>query len=170
MKKFSTILVFLLIGLVSCKQERIQETKNNSLKNEIENTSIHGELTKEQIDKYYPKLLDTITNLHIVGAEKLKMNINENITVSMLYNSSTFEEMILCTHDINHKLIDNYYVGKSTMFDDNHSHTINYEITNKNNIKFNHTDWGYINEEDIDTLNHYNYTLFIDNQGKIIKK
>lgn len=167
--------VFFLLFIGSCNSKdksnfvnvnkQIEKRKNNKM----ESLPIHGILNKEKLNLHYPGITDTINDLRIVGSEKLNLNFDEQIIVSILHNTATFDQMILCTHDKSYNLIDNFYIGKSTQFDKT-SHTIDYNILNENTIKFDHVDWGYIiknNDYEIDTLKHYSYILNIDKQRKI---
>ncbi len=108
---------------------------------------IHGRMTEEKLDKYYPKMTDTIKKLRIFGSERLDLNPSNDIIVSLLHNTGTFDEMILCTHNSNFKLIDHLYIGKSTAFDNGKSHTVEYAIMNHNTIIFDLIDWGYVKDE-----------------------
>src|SRR5690606_15865662 len=127
---------------------------------------IHGELSKEQLEKYYPKITDTIKDLSITFSEPL--NTQQATDLSMLHNSGTFDQMFLCTHDKNFNLLDCYYVGTSTMFDGK-SHSIEYQKINDNSIEFHHVDWGYVKNE-IDTIKYQKYSLTVTQTGRIEKK
>jgi hypothetical protein len=131
---------------------------------------LHGELNKDKLNLYYPNIMDTIKDLRILGSEILNLNPSHEIIVSLLHNTGTFDQMIICTHDKNLKLIDNLYIGKSTTFDKT-SHTIEFEILNENSLKFNHVDWGFVKnkEHEIDTTNFLSYIITIDGKGKISK-
>lgn len=129
---------------------------------------IHGELSKQQVEKYYPKITDTIKDLRIIGSEPLDIQTTADIYVSMLHNTGTFDQMFLCTHDKIFNLLDCYYVGTSTMFDGT-SHTIEYKKVSDDRLEFNHVDWGYVKNE-IDTTKYQKYILTVTKTGKIEKK
>jgi hypothetical protein len=132
---------------------------------------IHGELDQQQIDQYYPNILDTIKDRRILGSEPIDIQTTANIYVSMLHNTGTFDQMFLCTHDKTFKLIDSYYIGTSTMFDKT-GHTIEYQKTGDDHLQFHHVDWGYIkksNEFEIDAVKSRKYILAITGAGKIEK-
>lgn len=133
---------------------------------------IHGPLDQKQIDQYYKNILDTIRDKSSIGAEPIDIYTNSSIHVSLLHNTGTFDQMFLCTHDKYFKLLDTYYIGKATMFDET-SHTIEYKKIDRNSLQFQHVDWGWVtrnNEQEIDTTNYYNYILTIRESGKIIKE
>lgn len=132
----------------------------------IKHLPIHGKLNEIKLKKYYPNILDTISDKRIFGSEKLELNSGNEIIVSLLHNTGTFDQMILCTHDNNFKLVDNIYIGKATQFDNGKSLTINHTIENNNQISFDLVEWGYVNE-DIDTINHEKLLIKIDNFGKL---
>ncbi len=56
------------------------------------------------------------------------------------------------------------------MFDNGRSHTIFFNITPNNELEFHHTDWGYVNQEDIDTLKYEKKVFKMNVNGKIIKR
>ncbi|WP_159779521.1 hypothetical protein [Flavobacterium sp. 9AF] len=123
------------------------EIEKKDSKNEQSILPIHGKLSQENLHKYYPKITDTIRDLRIIGSEKIDLNPGNKITVSILHNTGTFDQMIVCTHDKNFGLIDHLYIGKATAFDNDKSHTIEFFIKNKKEIIFLQTDWGYSGEE-----------------------
>jgi hypothetical protein len=130
-----------------------------------------GIIKQEQIDKYYPNILDTVKDKRIIVAQPIQVK-KDCVLVSILKNTGTYEQMFLCTHSLNHKLLDTYYIGKATMWDGS-SHTIEYKIVNDTTIRFIHVNYYSVQvngEYTIDTLKSWNYKLtFLDN-GKIIKK
>jgi len=160
--------------------DSVQNPKNESIDNEIftkvdsiikeqNNLPIHGELNRAELTKYYPKILDTIKDLRIIGSEKIDLNPGNGILVSLLHNTGTFDQMIICTHNNNFDLIDHLYIGKATDFDNGTSHTIDYSINN-NEIIFNQVDWGYVtknNEEEIDTVKYEKLNISINKNGRI---
>lgn len=140
------------------------EAQKNSL-------PIHGKMNHDLLDQYYHGLTDTINDLRIVGSERLDLRPGNGIIVSILHNTGTFDQMILCTHDSILNLIDKLYIGKATMFDKT-SHTIEYEIVDRNSMKFDQVDWGYVkkgNKSEIDTVRSKSYSIRINKQGKIKK-
>jgi hypothetical protein len=138
--------------------------KNDSIYETIQKLPIHGKLEDSDLNMYYPKVLDTISDQRIIGSEKIEMNPGEDIIVSLLHNTGTFDEMVLCSHNSKFKLIEKVYIGKATDFDNGKSLTINYQILNDNKIEFNLVDWGYIGEE-IDTINFKKTIIKIDENG-----
>lgn len=137
----------------------------------IDQLPIHGVLNRKELARYFPEITDTIKDLRSIGSEKINLKTVNGITVSILHNTGTFDQMILCTHDSILYLIDNLYIGKAIMFDKK-SHTIEYEIVDRNTIKFDHVDWGYVkkgNESEIDTVGSESYLISIDDKGKIKK-
>lgn len=192
MNKQIYIIIFFLI-FICCKSNQkkevinefmvvdsIQNSKKESIDSEtfikIDSTNkvknnllIHGELTQSELDKYYPKILDTIKDIRIIGSEKIDLNPGNGILVSLLHNTGTFDQMIICTHNNNFDLIDQLYIGKATDFDNGKSHTIEYTIYN-NEIIFNQVDWGYVtknNEEEIDTVKYEKLNISINKSGEI---
>jgi hypothetical protein len=152
--------------LFDITQEKVKQKGSLSL-------PIHGELDKHQIELYYPNILDTVKDPRIIGAEYLTYNREQEIYTSMLYNSGTFDQLFVCTHNRNFSLLNSYYIGKATQFDGT-SHTINYKIINDSSIVFHHVDWGYVKKKnaleiEIDTTHYYSYKLTISKSGKIIK-
>ena len=133
---------------------------------------IHGKISKEKLALYFPGITDTIKDLRIIGSEKINLKTKNGIIVSLLHNTGTFDQMILCTHDNSLTLIDNLYIGKATGFDGT-NHTIEYSITSDNHLKFEEVDWKFFKNgksEDIDTVNYKSYLISVDKKGKIRKK
>jgi len=138
----------------------------------IKKSPIHGEINREELARYFPEITDTIKDLRTLGSEKINLKTENGIIVSILHNTGTFDQMILCTHDCSLTLIDNFYIGKATDFDQT-SYTIEYTITDGNNLQFNHVDWGYLKRDkdlEIDTLEYESYSISVDEKGKIKKK
>lgn len=152
------------------KTESIEsEIKKDDSKKRQYILPIHGELNQQNLNKYYPKVTDTIRDLRIIGSEKIDLNPGNNIIVSLLHNTGTFDQMIICTHNKNFDLIDNLYIGKATDFDNGKSHTIEYYIKNKNEIIFTQTDWSYVGEE-IEPVKKENRSISINENGQIKHK
>ncbi len=185
-----TIIILIFLFTIGCKHNNtatsdiVDLKSDTTIKTETEkvespkltiqqyNSSIHGVLNKYQIKQYYPNILDTIKDLRIIASDSIDLKTGSNICVSMLHNAGTFDQMFLCTHDKNLKLIDCYYIGKSTTFDRN-SHTIEFQKTGDNSLEFIHVNWGYVKrngENEIDTLNFRKYILTVTQTGRIIKK
>jgi hypothetical protein len=144
--------------------------KGNSTNKGLNISPIHGELNKENLAKYYPNITDTIKDLRIIGSEKINMKPENGISVSLLHNTGTFDQMIICTHNKKNELIDNLYIGKATDFDNGKSHTIEYLVINDNEIVFNQVDWGFMekdNEEEIDTVRYERLNIKINKNGRI---
>ena len=120
------------------------------------------------MNEYYPKVTDTIRDLRIIGSEKIDLKIGNGILVSLLHNTGTFDQMIICTHNKNLDLIDNLYIGKATDFDNGKSHTIEYSIKDKKEIIFTQIDWGYVGEE-IEPVKKEKMSITINEKGKIKK-
>ena len=154
----------ILISAICCKSNENNELtteidslqKTEPIKSEIEKEDfkkeqyilpIHGELSQQNLNKYYPKVTDTIQDLRIIGSEKIDLSPCNKIIVSLLHNTGISDQMIICTHNKNFDLIDYLYNGKATDFDNGKSHTIDYTLKNKNEIIFNLTDWEYVGEE-----------------------
>lgn len=130
---------------------------------------IHGRLSHAQIDRYYPHLLDTMQTVVQVGAEPVDLKPRGGHWVSLLHNTGTFDQIILCTHDSNLILVDHCYIGKATNFDQT-SHTIEFNRLGANRMAFHHVDWGWVENEgesDIDTIAYRSYVLKILDSGKI---
>jgi len=121
------------------------------------------------LNKYYPKVTDTIRDLGIIGSEKIDLNPGNNIIVSLLHNTGTFDQMIICTHNKDFALVDNLYIGKATDFDNGKSHTIEYHIKDKNEIIFTQIDWGYVGDE-IEPVKKENMSITINENGQIKHK
>ena len=139
--------------------------------NQVSSSPIHGQISQDLLIKYFPGITDTIKDLRIFGSERIGMNPGNGIIVSILHNTGTFDQMILCTHDSSLNLIDNYYIGEATMFDKT-SHTIEYDVIDESTLGFDHFDWGNVkegNEFEIDTVNIERYSIRINEQGKIKK-
>jgi hypothetical protein len=137
--------------------------------NPMSSFPIHGKMNRELLRKYYPGVTDTIKDLRIVGSEKINLHPAKGIIVSLLHNTGTFDQMILCTHDSSLTLIDSFYIGKATTFDRT-SHTIAYEAIGKATLRFDHVDWGYVKKGDqleIDTLKSESYSIMVSEKGKI---
>ncbi|MEL6732245.1 MAG: hypothetical protein AAFP83_14040 [Bacteroidota bacterium] len=144
----------------------------DSAKEVIHQSPIHGIISRERLARYFPGITDTIKDLRIMGSEKINLQTEHGVIVSMLHNTGTFDQMILCTHDSNLTLIDNLYIGKATDFDRT-SHTIEYEITADNLLKVEQVDWGFVKKGDdfeIDTVGYESYSIRVDDKGKIKKK
>ncbi|MFC4740931.1 hypothetical protein ACFO3U_13090 [Flavobacterium ponti] len=149
------------------KAEPIEsEIKKDDTKKRQYILPIHGELNQQNLNKYYPKVTDTIEDLRIIGSEKIDLNLGNNIIVSLLHNTGTFDQMIICTHNKDFNLIDNLYIGKATDFDNGKSHTIEYNIKDKNKIIFTQTDWAYVGEE-IQPVKIENMSITINENGQI---
>jgi hypothetical protein len=149
-----------------------QSIEANHTKKDTSLLPIHGEINQEKLARYFPEVTDTIKDLRVIGSEKIDLNPGNGILVSILHNTGTFDQMIICTHDSNLILIDNLYIGKATDFDKT-SHTIEYEIIDENSLKFDQVDWGYVKKEEefeIDTLKYESYIITVNGQGKIKKK
>ena len=157
------------------KEIFIQQSNYNDTDLEIDeknNLPIYGKINRKNLIKYFPRITDTIKDLRIIGSEKIDLKLKKVILVSILHNTGTFDQMIVCTHDSNLNLIDNFYIGKATDFDKT-SHTIEYEIINENSLRFDQVNWGYVKkgeEFEIDTIKYESYIISIDNQGKIKRK
>jgi hypothetical protein len=151
-----------------------KETTGTSTNNKniiTDTLPIHGEIDQNQIEQFYPRITDTIKDRRIFVSERIDIQQTVDIYVSMLHNTGTFDQMFLCTHDKDFKLLNSYYIGKSTMFDKT-SHTIEYKKTSEYGIEFHHVDWGYVkkNGEDvIDILKYKKYILVVTKTGKIKK-
>ena len=133
---------------------------------------IHGALSQQQIDRYYPQLLDTIQDRRIIGAEPIEWEAQGEYHVSMLHNTGTFDQMILCTHDTAFNLIDHFYIGKATTFDET-SHTIEFEQIDAKRLAFHQVDWGWVKvkgEFEIDTLTYHHYILRVTPTGEIVEE
>lgn len=135
-------------------------------KTSINDLPIYGELTQESLAKYYPNITDTIKELANLSASKLDLNPGNGILVAMLYNSAVSSQMFLCTHDRKGNLIDKLYIGKATDFDVT-SHTIAMKIISKTKIIFDQVDWGYVGDNDIDTIGHEKWLVRVDKDGMI---
>lgn len=179
-------ITFLSFVLISCKSDLNQDIDSaqmdendslhkksfitDSIDSERTNLPIHGEINRVNLTKYYPHLTDTIKNLKIMGSEKIDINPGNGVIVSLLHNSGTFDQMILCTHDKNLSLIDKLYIGKATDFDNGKSHTIDFSIVNNNEITFHQVDWGYVKNEnivEIDTVKYVEWNIHINENGQI---
>ncbi|MEM6802738.1 MAG: hypothetical protein AAF696_15120, partial [Bacteroidota bacterium] len=107
----------------------------------------------------------------VLGASRVELYPDKGIIVSLLHNSGTFDEMILCTHDQELNLIDHFYIGKSTAFDSS-SHTIDYEIIDENTLRLYTANWvgTYENEGyEVQLVDNDSYLLTINEDGDIIK-
>ncbi len=186
MKNKSFIKIILLVLISSffyCKQDKSENKTTKLVANEakepekIDSTNqelqilpIHGELDRDDLAKYYPKVADDIKDIRIFGSEKIDLNSGNEILVSLLHNTGTFDEIIICTHNKKLVLIDHLYIGKATDFDNGKSHTIESEI-NQHEIIFHQVDWGFVkngNEEEIDTIKYEKWMVSIRNDGRII--
>lgn len=157
----------ILIGEDSLNDNLI---KIDSTNKEVTILPIYGELNRVNLVKYYPKITDTIKDLRIIRSEKLNLKPGNGILVSLLHNTGTFDQMIICTHDKNLDLIDKLYIGKATDFDNGKSRTIEYIVINNNEIVFNQVDWGFVkknSEEEIDTVKYERLKIKINNNGRI---
>ena len=102
-------------------------------------------------------------------AERIMMDVGSGVIVSMLQNTGTFNQMILCTHSKNFELLDHHYIGKARQFDRT-SHTIKYKLIGTDELEFQHIDWGWVDKNGelvIDNLDQLNYVLSISNTGLI---
>ena len=117
-------------------------------------------------EKIFPGITDTIIDKRIFIASKIGTIGKTNTTISILNNTGTFEQMFLCTHNKDNKLVDSYYIGKSTMWDGS-SHVIEKEIVNDSTLKFHHCDFGYNTSNEIDTIKYYSEIVLIQNNGMI---
>ena len=195
MRTLTAIMILTFLITLSCTNETKTSTDTSNLKSDTgikdsatqisasassqsrdvvkyDSFPIHGALNQKQIDRYYPKILDTSKDRNTIGSEPVALNSNLDIYVTMLHNTGTSDQIFLCTHDNKFNLLDTYYIGTSTMFDET-SHTIEYKITRDNRLEFHHVDWGYVKrngEHEIDTLNYRKYILAITKTGKIVKK
>ncbi len=187
-------IVFLSLVFVSCNSNKNKDIGNElivtdsvqSLKKEsIDNSNfvkvdsvnkkpnklpIHGKLNRDDLAKYYPKITDTIQDLRIIGSEKINLNPGNEILVSLLHNTGTFDQMILCTHNKKFELIDNLYIGKATAFDNGKSRTIEFSVINENKVVFEIVDWGYVkkdNEEEIEPVKKERLSISINEKGLI---
>lgn len=180
---YITILLFVFI---SCKSDINQDIdsaqadendilhKNSFITDSIDSERtilpIHGEINRVNLAKYYPHVTDTIKDLKIMGSEKIDVNPGNGVIVSLLHNSGTFDQMILCTHDKNLSLIDKLYIGKATDFDNGKGHTIDFSIVNNNEIIFHQVNWGYVKYEnavEIDTVKYVEWNIHINENGQI---
>lgn len=121
-------------------------------------------------ETFYSGILDTIADLRITTANKIPMSPGNQILVTILMNTGTFEQMFLCTHDSNSIPIDAHYIGKSTMWDNGSSHTIERKILNNNSIEFNHVQYGLVVKNGVreeDTVRHFVEAISIDENGLI---
>ncbi|MEO5910238.1 MAG: hypothetical protein ABIP95_05080, partial [Pelobium sp.] len=144
--------------------------KPDTSKTSINDLPIYGELNKIIVAKYYPNITDTIKSLFNLSAHKLDLNPGNGILVGMLFNSAVSSQLFLCTHDSKLNLIDQLYIGEATDFDGGTSHTIKTKIINKNKITFDQIDWGYVNNDDVDTIGHQIWNVHIDKNGLIKNK
>jgi hypothetical protein len=170
--KITYSLIFLIL-LSSCNlSSKDKENQNVYVDNKKSFDSFNilknGMITYEQLDNFYPKVLDTVKKKAILTVEILKLKPANNITTSILHNGGAFDQMFLCTHNSNFKLIDSKFIGTATDFDDGKSHTIEIDFIN-NEIIFYQTDWGYVGEE-IDTINFIKTHIIISNKGQILQK
>ncbi|MEL6589031.1 MAG: hypothetical protein AAFQ68_03065 [Bacteroidota bacterium] len=133
---------------------------------------IHGVISQEKLDQYFPGVADTIQELRYLFSEKLNIHPGRGILTSILHNSGAFDQMILCTHDETFTLIDHFYIGKATDFDKS-SHTIEYEVVGANSLSVEEVDWGYVKkgeEFEIDSIAYEGYTLSVNDKGEITKE
>ena len=147
-------------------------TAMDSVEAEDELLPIQGPISRDNLRAYYPGVTDTIKDLRIVGSEKIELTPGKGILVSILHNTGSFDQMILCTHDSHLNLLDHFYIGKATQFDGK-SHTIEYEFLSSNSIRFDQVDYGFVNkdgEEEIDTVKYETYVLGVNDEGKIHKR
>ena len=144
-------------------------SRKDTLEIEDELLPIHGPINKESLGEYYPGVTDTLKDVRIIGSEKIELNPGKGILVSILHNTGTFDQMILCTHDRNLNLLDHQYISKATQFDGK-SHTIEYEIMSTNSIRFDQVDYGFVKkeEEEIDTVKFETYVLKVSEAGQIL--
>jgi len=144
----------------------------DSSESDTELLPIHGPIDRDKLSRYFPGITDTISDLRILGSEKIALNPGNGIEVSILHNTGTFDQMILCTHDQNLNLLDHHYIGKATQLDGK-SHTIEYEILSTNSIRFDQVDYGFVKkagEEEIDTVKFETYVLRVREEGQIVKE
>lgn len=154
------------------KRESIKkqnEITPDFINKQINTLPIHGELSREELTKYYPKITDSIKELRICGSEKIDLNPGNGIIVSLLHNTGTFDQMIICTHNKKLDLIDDLYIGKATDFDNGKSHTIEYSLKSNNEVIFHQIDWGYLGEE-IVPVKEEKLNISINENGQIIYK
>lgn len=172
-----------LLVFIACNSNKKQDTSINLsvidsiLSGEKENLNtalntlpIHGKINRDKLVRYYPGITDTIKYLGVLSSEKVNLNPANGVVVSLLQNTETYNQLILCTHNKNFELIDNLYIGKATDFDNGKSHTINYSVISSNEITFDQVDWGYVkkdNEEEIDTVKYERWNIRINNKGII---
>jgi hypothetical protein len=109
-RKQTTIFLTILISLSACSNPKVDKKTISLIENKTvtDTLPIHGELSKQQLQKYYPKITDTIKDLSIIFSEPLNTQQATDIYTSMLHNSGTFDQMFLCTHDKNFNLLDCY--------------------------------------------------------------
>ncbi len=130
---------------------------------------MQGELTDYKLRTYYPSLTDTIQNKKIFASAIIKMKVNDSIIVSILHNAGDTDQIFLCTHNLNKQMIDKYYIGKATQFE-NAGHTIEYKIENDSVMIINHEEWVYNDTtNEVEMVKKYLYSLLIDNKGNIYK-
>lgn len=147
------------------------EKNRITISESLENLPEQG-IANFDYNKFYPGILDTVEDRRIVAASRLKMEPGNDIIVTILNNSGTFDQMFLCTHDSNSTLLNSYYIGKATMWDGT-SHTIKQHILDNHTIRFDHVHWGINHDQghqDVDTAKHYSRTLFIGTDGSIKEK
>ncbi len=129
---------------------------------------IHGPLELEQLNKYYPNVLDDLDHLGGLHAKKVPLPTKNGEIVSILRHTIIFQDIFLCTHDKNLNLIDAFYIGKATDFDNGKSQTIDYKMHPDSTITFNKVVWGIAEqnqEETIDTLAHETVLLHVNQKG-----
>lgn len=139
---------------------------------ELKDLPLYGDLNQAKVAKYYPNITDTIKQLFNLSAQKLDLDPGNGILVGLLYNSAVSAQIFLCTHDKKLNLIDKLYIGMTTDFDDGKSHTITQKIISKSEINFDKVDWGYVKngDNDIDTIGHEKWEIYIDKNGLIKNK
>ncbi len=177
-------LLFLSLTFTFCNSKKEQDTEklivngkeDLKIESKVDSISesdlpIYGIIDSIKLAKYFPNTTDTIKDLRIIGCEKIDLKNENEILISLLHNTGTFDQMILCTHDKKLKLIDHLYIGKATSFDNGKSHTIDYFLNGNDEIVFNQVDWGYVynheGEENIDTIKFVQQNITITKSGEI---
>lgn len=163
-------IAFISLLFIGCISNN--ETSKIKVSTNVGNLPIHGEIDGEKLERYFPGVLDTIKDIRIVGSEKINLNPGNGIVVSILHNTGTFDQMIVCTHDKNLKLIESLYLGKATAFEKS-SETLDYKIIGDNSLRFDLVNWGFVakmDENEIDTIKHESFIISVSDQGEIIKE
>ena len=161
-----------LTHLVAFKQY-IKRRKTQGItigqKHQEESLPIHGALDKDALSKYYPRVLDE-ESVGAVYAEKINLPTKNATIVSLLRNTVGFQQIFLCTHNKDLGLIDVFYVGKATDFDNGKEETITYNILKDSTMVFDKVVWGMLlksedNEKKMDTLAHEIIALRVNQKG-----